>query len=501
MVRVIAELVLPKPYMKFKILCILVSVCLTQNNLSVRALTRKNKIMVTQAYFDNIKNEIIKELNEAGSSIKVAVAWLTDGAIFTTLCKRAGEGIQVELILLNDSINKEMVSFDHSELEKKGGKIYFIDPLENGGIMHHKFCVIDGITLITGSYNWSNKAAKNDENIVIARDAGNLGMQFVTEFDEIKIRSAGFKKHTERAVDLHTIIKRMEVIKTFILLKEKEDIAEQIKKLQQEHINPAIEAIIDSLKKEKYTDGLRLIETFIKNNSEISVYEDVELFALKLEYQSLEVQLNALENEKIEIEKILNEFNIHYNKELGAIILEILELKKANAKTEAERDEAAKDQESFKKEYEARKDQVIPILSEQELKELKKAYREASMLCHPDKMHGNPEMQRIAAEVFTKLTEAYQMNNVHVVAEILNNLKSGNLNISAGQVYSEKNVLKMQILKLQEKIKREVTEINDLKKSETYQIIGHYADWKTYIADTKSKLLYELQLLKAECKP
>jgi phosphatidylserine/phosphatidylglycerophosphate/cardiolipin synthase-like enzyme len=34
-------------------------------------------------------------------------------------------------------------------------------------IMHHKFCVIDINTVISGSYNWTNKAQFNDESIDI----------------------------------------------------------------------------------------------------------------------------------------------------------------------------------------------------------------------------------------------------------------------------------------------------------------------------------------------
>ena len=42
---------------------------------------------------------------------------------------------------------------------------------QRGGIMHHKFCVIDNQKVITGSYNWSDNAEnKNDENAAVMYD-------------------------------------------------------------------------------------------------------------------------------------------------------------------------------------------------------------------------------------------------------------------------------------------------------------------------------------------
>jgi hypothetical protein len=47
--------------------------------------------------------------------------------------------------------------------------------------MHHKFCVIDHRIVITGSYNWTNNAEKNDENIVIVEDY-TLALEYADAF-------------------------------------------------------------------------------------------------------------------------------------------------------------------------------------------------------------------------------------------------------------------------------------------------------------------------------
>ncbi len=178
--------------------------------------------MQTQAYFENIQDVIIRQIKSARHSVYVAVAWLTDNTIFTELCNKAKNGLTVELILVNDTINNDLAPFDHEQLKTCGGRTFFIPPQIDGAIMHHKFCIIDDCTIITGSYNWSRKARLNDENIVITSEACELGAQFKKEFDSIKGRIAGTQQET--IIDFNKIIKRLEVIKNFAALEEKDEI-------------------------------------------------------------------------------------------------------------------------------------------------------------------------------------------------------------------------------------------------------------------------------------
>jgi phosphatidylserine/phosphatidylglycerophosphate/cardiolipin synthase-like enzyme len=51
--------------------------------------------------------------------------------------------------------------------------------------MHHKFAVIDGKTLLTGSYNWTRSAADfNEENVVVTDDP-RLVSSFAAEFEKL----------------------------------------------------------------------------------------------------------------------------------------------------------------------------------------------------------------------------------------------------------------------------------------------------------------------------
>ena len=56
----------------------------------------------------------------------------------------------------------------------------------SAGIFHHKFLVIDGKTVVTGSYNWSPGAAlRNMENVLIIQGNELVAEKFAWEFEEL----------------------------------------------------------------------------------------------------------------------------------------------------------------------------------------------------------------------------------------------------------------------------------------------------------------------------
>lgn len=51
---------------------------------------------------------------------------------------------------------------------------------------HHKFCVVDGRTLLNGSFNWTAQAASgNQESLVLFRAAPELAASFAAQFDRM----------------------------------------------------------------------------------------------------------------------------------------------------------------------------------------------------------------------------------------------------------------------------------------------------------------------------
>ena len=86
----------------------------------------------------------------------------------------------MQLIVVDDFITRGC-NINYLDLEKAGGKIYLIDK-NKGLLMHNKFCVVDGINTITGSYNWSIKASSNHENITISSYNVDLASSLIDEW-------------------------------------------------------------------------------------------------------------------------------------------------------------------------------------------------------------------------------------------------------------------------------------------------------------------------------
>lgn len=135
------------------------------------------------ANFRHIRFSVVKEIEKATESIKVAVYWFTNHELFDLLYQKKLIGTRCDLIIHNDYINNRGAGLPFQKFINAGGRFYFSDE-ENP--MHNKFCIIDGRVLINGSYNWTYYAeSKNRENILIIKDELDVLRAFETEFEKL----------------------------------------------------------------------------------------------------------------------------------------------------------------------------------------------------------------------------------------------------------------------------------------------------------------------------
>jgi hypothetical protein len=454
--------------------------------------------MQTEAVFDNIAERILQEINAAQKSVFIAVAWFTNKNLFNTLLKKANKGCTINLIISNDRINQNS-NIDFDQLFSSNSKVYKIGNGETE-LMHNKFCIIDYSTVITGSYNWSYKAESNFENVIITNNDTALAEQFIREFNNIRKQYYPDDFKEKIIFPLNTIIKRLEILKNYILLEDVEELEKETLKLRQYEFNSDLFEIIDDIRKNEFASAINKIQFFISNNQQLSIWTDPEIAALKIEIKNLENQLNAFDNEKIELEKLLSEFQHRHTIELGEIILDILKLRKLKFRTNKKKyDEAEKDEQQYNERYRTEKEKEIFELTEEQKSILKKKFRKATVLCHPDKFTNEPiEIQKQAEEIFKELNEANSKNDIQRVSEILANLEKGILSLSKGDKLTDKDLLKETVNRLRVKIKKLEGEIIVIKESETYNIIIAISDWNEYFKTTKERLKRELQELRLE---
>ena len=449
--------------------------------------------MQTEAIFENIAERILTEIQKANNSIYIAVAWFTNKSIFEQLIKKAKNGCQIQIIISNDLIN-ENSSIDFNKLEKHNGKVYKIG---NGDteLMHNKFCIIDFNTVITGSYNWSYKAENNFENIVINSNDTSLAEQFVTEFNQMKKRY--YPNETiQNEFPIEIIIKRLEIIKNFILLEDIDDISIAVEKLKRYQFNDDVKTIITSISNKEFAKAITTIQEFINSYQQITIWNDPEIAGIKLEIKILESQINAFDNEKIELEKVISDFQHRHTIELGEVILEVLRLRKIKYKNHKKEAEAEEDFNNYSKQYETEKDKKQFELNEEEKLELKKKFRKATTMCHPDKV--SEEQKAEAEEIFIELKKAYDEHDLEKVNQLLHDLENGKKFVSQADSISEKEKLKITLEKLKQKLKGIENEIISLKETEIFTTINNISNWDNYFTETKTQLEQELQNLKVE---
>ncbi|CAM1355821.1 phospholipase D-like domain-containing protein [Tenacibaculum halocynthiae] len=134
-----------------------------------------------EVHFEEIQQQILDALDQAKYTIWVTVAWFTNKPLFDKLIEKKNQGINVQVIVLDDEINRKW-GFNYEEhFETKRFKK--MGMYEN--IMHNKFCIIDLKTVIHGSYNWTNKANYNKETISI-ETSRELAERYATEFMKLK---------------------------------------------------------------------------------------------------------------------------------------------------------------------------------------------------------------------------------------------------------------------------------------------------------------------------
>ncbi len=285
---------------------------------------------------------------------------------------------------------------------------------------------------------------------------------------------------------LSKIIKRLELIKSLISLEEEDEIENHIFKLEQFQTTPELDIIIVSLKDKSYSKAAIEIEKFINQHNNLTIYIDPEIEGLRLEAKSLEAKLNKLSDEKADLEKLIHEFGVRHNKELGELILKILKYRKTKAKGTPQETEAEEDYKNYSQEFEVGKNEKVADLTEEELLEIKKKYRKASKLCHPDVV--SEDQKELADKLFTELNKAYEQNDLRKVTDILENLKKGNFFVSKSDTITEKQLMKAEIEKLKIRITELQQEMQIIKESDAYKTINSIKDWDAYFKETKEKL-------------
>jgi mitochondrial cardiolipin hydrolase len=142
-----------------------------------------NTMDKSYSYFspgETCRNAIIQQLNEAKKQLKICVFTISDDAITESILKAHRRGVSV--MVLTDNDKSFDLGSDIQQISRAGIEVKMDRTTDH---MHHKFMIIDGSALLTGSYNWTRSAARvNHENIIVTREDGMV-KSFLREFDKL----------------------------------------------------------------------------------------------------------------------------------------------------------------------------------------------------------------------------------------------------------------------------------------------------------------------------
>lgn len=197
---------------------------------------------------ENIENHILSEINKAETSLDIAVAWITSKRIIEKILEKKNiQGLSVRILCWKDKDSSRNNNFLKKSFGKRKAGKWEIYEVER---MHDKFCIIDEKKVINGSYNWTEAARNNTENIEISDEITNI-LFFQNKFDKI----------------------RHEIIKRFDDKKFKENVLEETRNQVGETLDKKINDYISELARRNQEIFKQEEQKIQKQKSTIEVFE------------------------------------------------------------------------------------------------------------------------------------------------------------------------------------------------------------------------------------
>ena len=127
----------------------------------------------------SLENRLVARLGAATARVDAALYRLAATPVADALIEAHNRGVQVRVVTEADNVDEQEIE----RLQKSG--IPVVDDGESGGLMHHKFIVIDERYVWTGSYNTTHNGAYKNNNNVVLIDSVPLAYNFTQEFREL----------------------------------------------------------------------------------------------------------------------------------------------------------------------------------------------------------------------------------------------------------------------------------------------------------------------------
>src|SRR4030042_4588723 len=138
----------------------------------------------------SIKESLLKEVDSTTSTLELAIHEITSFDLAQAIVKAKQRGVKVRIMA--DSKQAKAKSSRITFLIKQGISVKVLGGKEKG-VMNHRFTILDGKKVLTGSFDWSETSEKwNYENVLIIRDS-EVVASYQREFDRLWREKRGIK--------------------------------------------------------------------------------------------------------------------------------------------------------------------------------------------------------------------------------------------------------------------------------------------------------------------
>ena len=397
--------------------------------------------MQTQVHFSGIREAVVGLIDAARHSVLVATAALSDRTLFDALVTARRRGLAVSLALCDDAANRESI-IAWERLSAAGGSIFWIEAgSAHAAALQQRFCLIDGDSVVNGSFSWTPVASRSQENMILTQGdpafAAQLRQAFARLSGEASPSVPGPLSGSS-ALSLHQDA-----------------------------------ALTD------WRWQLRVL--------------DNQLAALEAEAADMQRQIHLFDYEQ---EQAIGTLMRAYL-DLRRRYLHALHARSAQERSAEQAEQA----ESVYQQYEqarsamAQEPQPLPLDAQQQ-QDLKQLYRKLAMQCHPDRV-GDQDKAR-AQELFQQLQLGYQNNDLARLAELQHAI--GQRLAAAHSVAASDNAesLQRRLAQLQSTLAQREQELAQLRRGPVWQTLRAQPVWATWFDQRAQQLQTEIRRYEIE---
>ncbi len=143
---------------------------------------------ITTAFDGSCEDLIANQIQSARRELLIAIFIMTSQRLENLVATAAQRGVTVRVKYDVNQARHDSMQRALKRFEEAGIECVPIEMSRTGASMHHKFIVIDGLRVITGSYNFTAMAAGwNYENCVLI-ESQPIAQEYQAVFESIESR-------------------------------------------------------------------------------------------------------------------------------------------------------------------------------------------------------------------------------------------------------------------------------------------------------------------------